>query len=273
MSTLYGDSIFESTDSIIAKLTESINNDFALFDGLLNESVINEGVKEVFHTIVENIKKFIQKIKDKIAEIKTKYKNKALYNKWSKALKNAGVPITIKYANTSLIISDYETFLNHANTLVNMNPETTDMETIDNYFHNQLYPDKEMRGFYTHRADDGHMVHSEENAANRYLMRVTFNNEAMVDGFINGKLKDYIKDLSSLDRTFSKCVSTLNGFVKPLEKMQKDLEKSQDHAKAAKYKEIAEMIRSCAHTIKDIVSIITFAMVPHIEKSNYTEVK
>jgi hypothetical protein len=73
MSSIYGDSIFESTDMIIDRLFESINNDMLMFKDF---NIIKEDNNDTFWA---DFKKFIStviiKIKELIAKIVQKVKN------------------------------------------------------------------------------------------------------------------------------------------------------------------------------------------------------
>ena len=121
MSSIYGDSIFESNDIIINRLFETIDNDSKLFDNFVNESVV-DSVKNFINKIKELVGKLIEKFKEAIRKVKSYINEKYLVAKWKNDLMKKKAPFTIStinYKNVSDFYEKLNIYINDGKSMLN----------------------------------------------------------------------------------------------------------------------------------------------------------
>lgn len=98
MSTLYGDSIFES-GNILEKLIESYDNDSLLFEGLIIESF---DVKGFFTNILNKLKEIFEAIINKVKDIINKFKSNTVQKIYEVSIMKHQLPFTLKRPKLSI---------------------------------------------------------------------------------------------------------------------------------------------------------------------------
>ena len=249
---LYGDNIFESTDIVIDRLFESINNDMMLFDGLLNESVINENAKETFNKIIDRIKHLIDMIKQKINEIKTNFKEGIIVKKWEAALKRVNTPASILMPKGNEIKEFIDAIFEY---------KTDVSDIVKDYYSNQFeegYPLQRQKLDNSDKLLDKYYMDNHVIDFTKLCYRVALNTDddknMMNNKDIRNKLTGYIRDsihyADNISKLIHECSNRLN-------EISKDIKKNVDTSKTTTITD--KGLNGLAFESRELINILRYA--------------
>ena len=253
MGTLYGDSIFESTISLDT-LIESFNNDLLLFDGLLNESVLNESLKEKAKELGKKLSVIIDKVIAKINEIRTKLKTTVTLTKWQVALARAKFPIRAKYVDAEKVLDFAEDINWHADNISKLadkfNLSKNEVEVERDNLEN-------IEQDYRIKVNNGER-------ANVFLKIVDVNDKEDAGKFLKGELKSNVEKCTKISMVLNKIISSLRKLKEKIGRMEDKSEKDLETDKSAAYSKLYGYSIETIGLMKKMVELCNYSLTPHL---------
>lgn len=265
MSTLYGDSIFESNEYIIDRIIESIDNDSKLFRDYIDEAVINESAVDSIKKFIIKVKEFVENIIDKFKEairkVKSSINAKLVKARWTKALENKETPFTISIINYKNINNFYEKLNIYINDGKNM------LNNIDSISVDKIKDNHELLNTHVRNNELGYIYHPSIKKQ-LYSSAVYIDTEERKKEYIDKNLDKLIKESVDMVTVIEKQIKSLSDIKYSLYKLEDKYDKKTKDADKDlkgdnKYRELAYYYFTIVDAGKDLIKLLKYIYTPN----------
>lgn len=265
MSTLYGDSIFESNEYIIGRIIESIDNDSKLFRDYIDEAVINESAIDSIKKFITKVKEFVEniinKFREAIRKVKSSINAKLVKARWTKALEKKETPFTISIVNYKNVNNFYEKLNIYVNDGKNM------LNDIDNISADKIKDNQKLLDTFIRDYELSFIYHPSIKKQ-LYSSAVYIDTEEKKNDYITKDLDKLIKESVDMVTVIEKQIKSLSNIKYSLYRLEDKYDKKTKDADRDlkgdnKYRKLAHYYYTLIDAGKDLIKILKYIYTPN----------